>query len=65
MSDRALAPDREVTQLDEVENTQSTTQTRGETPNEAHVDNPPGAASSILFSVSVDIHQQLPDSASC
>ena len=46
-----LAPDHEVTQLDEVENSQSTTQDRGDvsqTPDEAHVDNPPGAASSIL-----------------
>ena len=44
-----LASDREVTQLDEVENSQSTTQARGDvghTPDGAHVDNPPGAASS-------------------
>ena len=37
--------------LDEVENSQSTTQARGDvcqTPDEAHVDNLPGAASSIL-----------------
>ena len=46
-----LAPDQEVTQLDEVENSQSTMQARGDvgqTPDEAHVDNPPDAASSIL-----------------
>ena len=46
-----LAPDHKVTQLDEVENSQSTTQARGDvsqTPDEAHVDNKPGAASSIL-----------------
>ena len=44
-----LAPDQEVTQLDEVENSQSTTQTRrdlDQTPDGAHVDNPPDAASS-------------------
>ena len=42
-----------MTQLDEVENSQSTTQARGnvgQTPDEVHVDNPPGAASSILTS---------------
>ena len=47
----SLAPDQEVTQLDEVENSQSTTQARGDvgqTPDETHVDNPPDAASSIL-----------------
>ena len=47
----SLAPDQEVTQLDEVENSQSTTQARGDvgqTPDEVHVDNPPDAASSIL-----------------
>ena len=46
-----LAPDQEVTQLDEVENSQSTMQARGDvgqTPDEAHVDNPLDAASSIL-----------------
>ena len=46
-----LTPDQEVTRLDKVENSDSTTQTRrdvGQTPNEAHVDNPPDAASSIL-----------------
>ena len=46
-----LAPDQEVTQLDQVENSQPTTQARGDvgqTLDEAHVDNPPGAASSIL-----------------
>ena len=40
-----------MTQQDEVENSQPTTQARGDvshTPDEAHVDNPPGAASSIL-----------------
>ena len=44
-----LAPDQEVTQLDEVENSQSTTQARGDvdqTQDGAHVDNPPDAASS-------------------
>ena len=43
-----LAPDQEVTQADEVEDTQSTTQTRrdvGQTPNEVLVDNPSGDAS--------------------
>ena len=42
-----LAPDQEVTRLDEVENSQSTTQVRGDvgqTPDEAHVDNPPGSS---------------------
>ena len=46
-----LAPDQEVIQLDEVENSQSTTQARrdvGHTPDEVHVDNPSDAASSIL-----------------
>ena len=46
-----MAPDQEVTQLDEVENSQSSTQTRGDvdqTPDEVHVDNQPDAASSIL-----------------
>ena len=44
-----LAPDQEVTQLDEVENSQSTTHARGDvgqTPDGAHVENPPDAASS-------------------
>ena len=44
-----LALDQEVTQLDEVENSQSTTQARGDVcqaPDEAHVDNPLDAASS-------------------
>ena len=48
-----LAADQEVNQLDEVENSQSITQTRrdvSQTPDEAHVDNPPGTASSIPFS---------------
>ena len=42
-----LAPDQEVTQLDEVENSQSTTEARGDvgqTPDGAHVDNPLDAA---------------------
>ena len=46
-----VAPDQEVIQLDEVENSQSTTQARGDvgqTPVEVHVDNQPDAASSIL-----------------
>ena len=49
-----LAPDQEVTQQDEVENSQSTTQTRrdvDQTPNEVLVDNPSGAASSIPLSL--------------
>ena len=49
-----LAPDQEVTQLDEVENSQSTTQARGDVgqaPDEAHVDNQSGAASSIPLSL--------------
>ena len=48
-----LAPDQELTQLDEVEDSQSTTQTRrdvGQTPDEAHVDNLSGAAPSIPLS---------------
>ena len=48
-----LSPDQEVTQLDEVEDSQSTTQTRrdlDQTPDEVPVDNPPGAASSIPIS---------------
>ena len=46
-----LAPDQEVTRLDLVETSQSTTQARGDvgqTPDEVLVDNPLGAASSIL-----------------
>ena len=53
-----LAPDQEVTQLDEVENSKSTTQTRGDvgqTPDEAHVDNPPDAASAIPISYAVGV----------
>ena len=53
--------------LDEVENSQSNTQARGDvgqTPDGAHVDNPPDAALFDALSVSVDIRQQLPDSAS-
>ena len=49
-----LAPDQEVTQLDEVENSQSTTQTRrdlDQTPDEVPVGNLSGAASSILLSL--------------
>ena len=49
-----LAPDQEVTQLDEVENSQSTTQTRrdlDQTPDEVPVENLSGAASSILLSL--------------
>ena len=45
-----LAPDQEVTRLDEVENSDSTTQIRGDvgqTPDEVLVDNTIGAASSI------------------
>ena len=48
-----LTPDQEVTQLDEVENSQSTTQTRrdvGQTPDEVPVENLSGTASSIPFS---------------
>ena len=48
-----LAPDQEVTQRDEVENSESTTQTRGDvgqTPDEVLVDNLSGAASSIPLS---------------
>ena len=47
-----LAPDQEVTRLDEVENSQSTTQARGDVgqaPDGDHVDNPPDAASSTPF----------------
>ena len=46
-----LAPDQEVTRLDEVENNGSTTQARGDAgqaADEVYVDNPPDAASSIL-----------------
>ena len=48
-----LGPDQEMTQQDEVEDSQSTTQTRrdvGQTPNEVLVDNPSGDASAIPFS---------------
>ena len=48
-----LAPDQEVTQQDEVENSESTTQTRGDvgqTPDEVLVENLSGAASSIPLS---------------
>ena len=48
-----LTPDQEVTQPDEVEDTQLTTQTRrdvGQTPNEVLVDNPSGDASAIPIS---------------
>ena len=48
-----LTPDQEVTQLDEVENSQSTTQTRrdlDQTPDELPVENLSGAASSIPLS---------------
>ena len=51
-----LAPDQEVTQLDEVVNSQSSTQARGDvgqTTDEVHVDNPPDAASSILSTYSL------------
>ena len=44
-----LASDQQVTQLDEVENSQSTMQARGDVgqaPDGTHVDNPPNAASS-------------------
>ena len=49
MSDHAWRPDQEVTQLDEVENSQSTMQACGDVgqaPDGTHVDNPPDAASS-------------------
>ena len=49
-----LAPDQEVTQLDEVENSQSTTQTRrnlDQTPDEVPVEKLSGAASSIPLSL--------------
>ena len=49
-----LAPDQEMTQLVEVENSQSTTQTRrdlDQTPDEVPVDNLPDAASSIPLSL--------------
>ena len=49
-----LAPDQEVTQLDEVENSQSTTQTRrglDQTPDEVPVENLSGAASSTPLSL--------------
>ena len=49
-----LATDQEVTQLDEVENSQSTTQTRrdlDQTPDEVPVENLSGAASSIPLSL--------------
>ena len=48
-----LTPDQEVTRLDEVENSDSTTQTRGDvgqTPDEAPVENLSGAASSVPLS---------------
>ena len=49
-----LAPDQAVTQLDEMENSQSTTQTRrdlDQTPDEVPVENLSGAASSIPLSL--------------
>ena len=51
-----LAPDQEMTQLVEVENSQSTTQTRrdlDQTPDEVPVENLSGAASSIPLSLSL------------
>ena len=59
-----LAPDQEVTQLDEVENSQSTTQARG--PDTRRSSCGQSACCSLLdtLSVSVDIRQQLLDSAS-
>ena len=51
-----LAPNQEMTQLDEVENSQSTTQTRrdlDQTPDEVPVENLSGAASSIPLSLPV------------
>ena len=49
-----LAPDQEVTQLNEEEGRQSNTQTRrddGQTPNEVHLDNPSGDMSAIPISI--------------
>ena len=63
-----LASDQEMTQLDEVENSQSTTQTRrdlDQTPDEVLVENLSGAASSIPLSIPVGVHQQLFDSSTC
>ena len=62
-----LAPDQEVTQLGEVENSQSTTQARGDvgqTPDGTHVDNSPDAASSTPSPYPLFYRQQLPGSAS-
>ena len=62
-----LAPDQEMTQLVEVENSQLTTQARrdlDQTPDEVPVENLSDAASSTPSFVSVDIRQQLFDSAS-
>ena len=63
-----LAPDQEVTQLDEVEDSQSTTQTRrdvGQRPNEVLVDNPSGRCICNTYFVSAGVRQQLFDSSSC
>ena len=62
-----LAPDQEVIQLDEVENSQSTTQARGDvgqTPDGAQVDNPPDAASPTHSPYPLTSASKLPDSAS-
>ena len=53
MTDRRLAPDQEVTRLDEVENSESTTKIRGDVDqasDEVPVENLSGAASSIPLS---------------
>ena len=63
-----LAPDQEVARLDEVENSQSTTQTRrdlDQTPDEFLVENLSGAAFFNTSFVAVGVRQQLFDSSSC
>ena len=62
-----LAPDQEVTQPGEVEDSQSTTQTRrdlDQTPDEVFVDNPSGDASAIPISYPLVSRHQLFDSSS-
>ena len=63
-----LAPDQEVSQLDEVENSQSTTQTRrdlDQTPDEVPVENLSGSCIFNTSFVAVGVRQQLFDSSSC
>ena len=58
-----LAPDQEVSQLDDRQSTRQTRRDVGQTPNEVHVDNLSGASSAILHPIGV--HQQSFDYSSC